>query len=247
MDLKWYETFFQGIVIEMWRKAVPPEQTRLEADFLERSLKLEPGARVLDVACGMGRHSLALAARGYRMTGVDLSPQMIAECRAAAAKTGAVLEWLSADMRELAWAAEFDAAFCFGNSFAYMDPAGTRAFLRAVARALKPGARFAFDYGMAAESILPRLRERDWARVNDILFLEDNRYLVEESCVETIYTFVKEACSETRTGLQWVHTVRELRSFLLEAGLEPQQMLRSVDAQPFQLGSPLLILVAGKL
>jgi len=52
MDPKWYESFFQGIVLDMWRAAASPQQTRLEVDFLERALKLRPGARVLDVPCG---------------------------------------------------------------------------------------------------------------------------------------------------------------------------------------------------
>lgn len=60
-----------------------------------------------------------------------------------------------------------------------------------IARALKPGAYFIMDSGMTAESVLPRLREYEWARVNDILFLEENRYIAEHSCIETTYTFVR--------------------------------------------------------
>ena len=247
MDLKWYENFFQGVALETWRKAIPPEQTRQEVDFLQRALRLEAGSRVLDVPCGLGRHSLELASRGYRVTGVDLSPQMLDEGRAAAAGAHLAIEWHHADMRDLPWEAEFDAAFCFGNSFAYVDPDGTRKFLRAVARALKPGARFALDYGMAAECILPRLREREWAQVEDILFLEQNYYHLSESCVETMYTFVRDGRTQTKTGLQWVYTLREIRHFLNEAGLETQEMLRSLDGQPIEVGSMLLILTAQRV
>src|SRR3990170_3997791 len=117
VDPKWYESFFQGIALEMWRKAVSPEQTRLEVDFLERVLRLQAGFRVLDVPCGLGRHSLELASRGYRLASVDLSPQMIEEGRAAAIDAGLEIEWRNADMRDLSWKSEFDAGFCFGNSF----------------------------------------------------------------------------------------------------------------------------------
>ncbi len=85
MNPKWYESFFHGIVLDMWRAAASPEQTRLEADFLERALGLRPGARVLDVPCGFGRHSLELASRGYRPTGVDPA---VAERAASAVKPG---------------------------------------------------------------------------------------------------------------------------------------------------------------
>jgi len=187
------------------------------------------------------------AARGYRVTGVDLSPQMIEEGRAAAAGTGMAIEWRNADMRDLSWESEFDAGFCFGNSFGYLDADGTRGFLQAVSRALKPGARFALDYGMSAECILPRFREREWAQVDDILFLEENRYHVAGSCIETTYTFVRDGRAHTQTGLLWVYTVRETRQFLREAGLETQGAFRSLDGDPYEVGSSLLLLVAQKV
>ena len=51
----WWEDFFTGLIVDFWRAAMPPEATRAEADFFERSLALEPGARLLDVPCGDGR------------------------------------------------------------------------------------------------------------------------------------------------------------------------------------------------
>jgi len=247
MDPKWYENFFQGIALEMWRKAVSPEQTRLEVDFLQRALRLQPGSHVLDVPCGVGRHSLELSSRGCRMTGVDQSLEMIEEARAGAVAGGLAIEWRNADMRDLARQSEFDAAFCFGNSFGYLDADGTREFLQAVSRVLKPGARFALDYGMAAECILPRFREREWAQVDDILFLEENRYHIPEGCIETTYTFVRDGRAQTQTGLHWVYSVREIRQFLREAGLETQDLFRSLDGDPYEVGSTFLLLVARKV
>jgi cyclopropane fatty-acyl-phospholipid synthase-like methyltransferase len=246
MDTRWYEGFFQGIALDFWRKAIPAEQTRREADFLERALGLRPGARVLDVPCGAGRHSLELVSRGHRMTGVDLSREGIEEARRLAATKGLSVEWRQGDMRDLPWESEFDAAYCFGNSFGYLEPDGTRAFVRAVARTLRLGARFAMDTGNAAESILPRRQEREWAQVEDILFLEENRYHAAESCVETIYTFVRGGETVTRAGLHWVYTVREIRDLLAEAGLVVKDVLGSLSGEAFQVGCPYLVLVAEK-
>jgi len=243
---KWYENFFEGIVLDMWRNAASSEHTRLEVDFLQRALKLQSGARVLDVPCGFGRHSLELASRGYRLTGVDLSRPMIQEARAASLAAGLSIEWRTADMRDLHAESAFDGAFCFGNSFGYLDADGTRRFVEAVSRALKPGAGFALDYGLAAECILPRLREREWAQVDDILFLEHNRYHVAESCIETTYTFVRDGETHTRTGWQWVYTVREILGFLRGVGLEMQELSKSLDGEPFEVGSSCMFLVARK-
>jgi len=246
MNLRWYEDFFQGVAVEMWRKAVPEEQTRLEADYLQRALKLRPGARVLDVPCGSGRHSLELASRGFKMTGVDISSEQIEEAvrQAGARKLG--VDWKRSEMRDLAWEAEFDAAFCMGNSFGYLDPAGNGEFLKAVSRSLKPGGRFVMDYGMAAESILPSLRDREWMKIEDILFLEENRYHPLESCVETTYTFVRGGKADVRTGLQWVYTVRELRALLDRAGLPAEELHTSLEGEPFRLGSRYLLVTAAR-
>ena len=243
----WYKDFFHGIVVDMWRSAVSPQQTRTEVDFIERALDLHPGGRVLDIPCGFGRHSIELAARGYKVTGVDISSEMIDLARKQVGSTGLEVELHTADMRDVSWESEFDAAFSFGNSFGYLDPVGTRDSIRAISRALRPGARFTFDYGMAAECILPRLREREWSPVDDLLFLEENQYDVSESCIKTTYTFVGQGKIEVRIGYQWVYTVREVRQILQEQGLRTLSLYKSYGGEPFEMASPILILLAEKV
>lgn len=86
--------------------------TEQEIDFLVDALGLEPGQRVLDVGCGPGRHSLALARRGFAVTGVDCSPDFVALARRAAAAEGLAARFEVLDVRDLAWHAEFAAAIC---------------------------------------------------------------------------------------------------------------------------------------
>ena len=62
----WFETFFEGLALDMWRGAMTREQTVREADFLASSLELQPGMSVLDVPCGNGRHAMELAQRGIQ-------------------------------------------------------------------------------------------------------------------------------------------------------------------------------------
>ena len=63
-------------------------------------------------------------------------------------------------MRDLPWPARFDGAFCLGNSFGYLDDEGNASFLRAVAAALKPGARFVLETPMVLENLLGHLKDR---------------------------------------------------------------------------------------
>src|ERR1051325_8710522 len=80
----WFEDFFHGITLDLWRKAIPAEHTKAEAKFLIKVLNCKPGAHVLDVPCGNGRLSFELARRGYQVTGIDISREFIEEARAIA-------------------------------------------------------------------------------------------------------------------------------------------------------------------
>jgi SAM-dependent methyltransferase len=245
MSAQWFENFFSGIVNEMWTKCMPPEATRAEVDFLERALKCKRSARILDVPCGNGRHSLELAKRGYKLTGLDISKEYIDGARKAARAAGVAVEWICNDMRKLGGRAEFDGAFCFGNAFGYLEHADTRRFLKAVARALKPGARFVLEAG-AAELVLPRFREREWCQVDDILFLEANEYCAEKSCVETTYTFIRNGKAETRSGRQFLYTVAETGRMLDEAGFKPIRFSGGLKDEPFKVGGEILHVVSEK-
>ncbi len=81
MNPNWCETFFDGLALELWRAAVTPETTRQEAAFILAQLKPAPGARLLDVPCGNGRHSIEIAKLGYHVTGLDISPGFHDEAR----------------------------------------------------------------------------------------------------------------------------------------------------------------------
>jgi len=67
--------------------------TLAEVDFLLALMPVQPGDRLLDIGCGTGRHSLELARRGYRMTGVDISAGMLAQAQEAAAAEGLQVTW----------------------------------------------------------------------------------------------------------------------------------------------------------
>jgi SAM-dependent methyltransferase len=211
----WWEAFFQGVAVDMWLKAIPPEHTRREAASLEQTLGLTPGAELLDVPCGAGRLSLELAAR-YRITGVDLAAECLAHARAA--DTEHRVSWERRDMRDLPWPARFDGAFCYGNSFGYLDDEGNAQFLRAVAAALKPGGRFALETPMVIESLLANLQERPWFTAGPIYLLVQNDYDASRSRLNTEYTFVSEGQVEVRRGSQRVYTYRQLIELMESAG-----------------------------
>jgi SAM-dependent methyltransferase len=244
---EWWQNFFHGIALDLWRQAVTEEMTRAEADFIEKTLRLAPHAKILDAPCGNGRLALELASRGYQPTGVDIASEFIDEARSKSAERQLNVSWKQGDMRDLPWPEEFDGAFCFGNSFGYLDDDGNRDFLRAVAGALKPGARFIVNTPMMVESLLPNFQERRWYQIGDILFLIHNRYDHIVSRVETDYTFIRDGKVDRRFGSQRVYTYREFVQRLEEAGFTHFDGYGSLSQEPFKLGSPTLLMVATKI
>jgi SAM-dependent methyltransferase len=247
MATDWWRDFFSGVVVDFWLRIPTEEQTRGEADFIQKVLQLPDRGKLLDVPCGGGRHSLELAARGYHVTGVDLSADFLKAARAQADRTGHPVVFEQREMCDLPWQGEFDGAFCFGNSFGYLDDAGNARFLKAVARTLKPKARFVLDTGVVAESLLPAFQERRWLQVGDILYLSRGRYDHVRARLDTDYTFIRDGNVDTRPASTRVYGYRELHRMFEEAGLEGCEGYGSLDQEPFRLGSPRLLLVATKV
>ena len=239
----WQQDFFnRRIVADLWNKCIPPEHTRAEVDFLEKML----GARtqLLDVACGAGRHALELARRGCRVIGLDISEEFLRLPAARAEQEKLPAQFIQGDMRELRYHSEFDGAYCFGNAFGYFPHADMITFVAGVAKALKPHGRFVVDAASAAESLLPKVPGREWFQLDDIMFLEDHRYLAEESCLETQAVFIRNGTVERLTWWHWIFTAAEIRRMLEGAGLRVTHCLGSLDEKPFTVGSPLFIVAA---
>src|SRR5262245_20845993 len=186
----WWRTFFSGFVVESWLRVPTEEQTAQEAAFIQEALGVPPPARLLDVPCGGGRHSLALVRLGYEMTGVDLSAEFLDAARSQPSVGPGSVAWEHREMRDLPWPEQFDGAFCFGNSFGYLDDAGNAEFLKAVAGALKPGARFVLDTSYVLESLLPTIQWRTWYPADDMIWLADRRYDHAEGRLHVEYTWI---------------------------------------------------------
>jgi SAM-dependent methyltransferase len=242
----WYKDFFKGAPMDFWRLAVPLDWTADEVRFLEKWAGAPKGGAILDVLCGFGRHALELARLGYRVTGVDISPEAIDRLARDAKAEGLEVRAILGDVLELPPFGPHDAACCLGNSFGYFDDAGMRAFVAKVAASLGPGGRFILNTAMAAESILPEFPERDWTPAGDITLLVENAYLARESTVVTRYVFVREGRTESSTSRHLVMTTAAIVRMLEEAGLRTLEMFGSTEGDPFRLRSPQLYLVAEK-
>lgn len=122
--------------------------TAAEVEFLVRALELEPPASIVDLGCGTGRHAVELARRGFRVTGVDISAEMLEQASMAATEASVDLELIRADLTQFNTDRTWDAAYCvceggFGLLGSSDDPfEHDLQILRNARAALKPGGRF---------------------------------------------------------------------------------------------------------
>lgn len=141
-----WEEFFDAHA-PVYEENVFTKNTAREVDFLIEELLPPPGGSILDVGCGTGRHAVALAGRGYAVTGLDLSSEMLAKAADAAGAAGVSVNWVRADARRFSLPGKYDAAVClcegaFGLLGREDDPIGQPlSILCNISRNLKDGAK----------------------------------------------------------------------------------------------------------
>jgi len=243
---EWWETFFQGVALDLWRLAVNDDMTRGDADRVQKLLDLPAGSKLLDAPSGNGRVALELAKRGYRVTGIDIAAPYVDEATESAQRQSLPAEFKRGDLREMIWRDAFDGVYCTGNSFGYCDDEGNSRILAGVAAALRSGGKFLLECPLVAESILSKVQSNAWHLVGDIYFLAARRYDPRSGRLNVDYTFIRNGVVETRECSYRVYTCRQLCEMIEAAGLTVTATWGNADKAPFALGSNELLLLAAK-
>ncbi|GMU54078.1 MAG: methyltransferase [Candidatus Xenobia bacterium] len=208
---------------------------------------LEEGAlEVLDLACGSGRLSLALARLAHRVTGLDASPRMIERLGAEATRVGQSVETVCQDMRTLAFQARFDLVLSFAHSFGYFRDEENLAVLRGVQRSLKSGGRFLLDLANR-ESLLHDFdrHARRWIvkKGNYIMFRREMDPLTGR--LDSYVTLLREGglAREHTTSVRY-YAYPELKLMLQQAGLGILEVYGSYERTPYSFSSPRMVVLA---
>ncbi|HWG43782.1 MAG TPA: methyltransferase domain-containing protein [Gemmataceae bacterium] len=120
------------------------KDTSAEVDRIVAELSLEPGATLLDAGCGIGRHAIELAKRGYRVVGVDFVQSLVGRATQAAqeAGVGEQVQFRAGDCRDLNLGTQFDGAICLYDVVgSFPRDEDNKTILQGVARHIKPNGR----------------------------------------------------------------------------------------------------------
>ncbi len=231
--MAWWETLFDDRYLRLFGPLASPEATQQQVDGIVNYLGLEPGAAILDLACGYGRIAVPLAQRGFRVTGLDLSETLLGQARAAAREAGVEVAWHRGDMREIPWTEAFDAVINIFSSFGYFaSEEENRRVLEGVARALKPGGRFLIDV-MNRDWRVRQDLERHWFEAGDLIVLAD-------PWLDPVAGRAGETWRWLEGG-EWrsmefdvrIYTATELRSLIEAAGLRWAAVYGGWAGEPF--------------
>ena len=167
MTKDWFELWFDSTYYDILYQHRDMHEAQQFINGLLKHLAPQANARMLDLACGAGRHAYYLAEQGYDVTGVDLSDKNI---RLARKHEHEKLSFYRHDIRNTFWVNYFDYVFNFFTSFGYFnrDEDNMRA-LRAANWALKDGGILVIDF-LNAEQVKNSLVPSEVKVINDIRF-----------------------------------------------------------------------------
>ena len=234
----WYVRSFGELYPLIYRHR-SDEQARGEAAAVAALLRAQPGERLLDIACGAGRHADAFTQLGLAAFGVDLSEPLLRRGRDRATLRGKLVR---ADVRALPFRGVFDAAVNLFTSFGYFVTDRENALaLRQMVHTLRPGGTFLID--LVNRSQLERNFEPYDEQEFEGWRLRHTRQIHGDRVVKRTVAHDPGGQCHTLTESVRLYRPGELTAMCTAAGLAEVRLLGSFDGEPLANDSPRMIAV----
>ncbi len=243
---KWWEGFFDEVFARLMMPSTPTDG---ELAFLTERAGARPGARVFDQCCGEGRVTLALAARGCEVVGVDASHAYVGRARERAAELGLSCDLRVDDAFEFTPELPCDLAINWHTSFGYTEDDGKNAqMLERAFEALRPGGVMVLDYGNAAHVIgnfQPATTMRLETDAGEWLAIRESRIDLEAGMLRQIWTFIApDGKIDRRRGDTRLYMPRALRALLESVGFASVELFGDRTGGPLTTDSPRCLALA---
>lgn len=238
---EWFESWFHSPYYELLYSKRDYAEAGEFIEALLKHLHPKPSARFLDLACGNGRHSVYLASKGFEVTGIDLSDELIQKARRS---EHANLSFYVHDMRNVLRINYYDYVLNLFTSFGYFDTDHEHVrVLRNVCKGLKDDGIFVLDF-FNAEKVIAELVKRETKEINGVHFAITRRE-------ENGFIYKNIVITENGKSQRFQERVRayqpaELQRCFSEAGLRVTGIFGAYDLKPFTKASDRLIFIATK-
>lgn len=247
MDKPWFEDdyFWQAYAPLMFnedRWADAP----IEAERAAKLLGLEPGSRLLDLCSGVGRHAVAFAHRGYRVTGVDRTEPYLEAARETAGAEGLEIEFVRDDVRRFVRPEFFDGAVNLFSSFGYFEDEADEALtVRNVAQSLKTDGRFLID--VIGKEIAGRdFKEKDWFEEDEMLVLAEYEIQRDWTRLRNRWIIIRGGEKIDYSFSYVLYSAEEISSLLLANGFSAVELYGGLDGSRYDRYAKRLVAVGVK-
>lgn len=242
-EAPWYREWFGEEYLDLYPHR-DTEEAREAVALLRSLVSLAPGARVLDLACGAGRHLQWLQTEGVRAVGLDLSHELLLRAREELDPGGGGLT--RGDMRRLPFASgSFHAVTSFFTSFGYFETeAEDRSVLAEMRRVLRPDGHVLVDF-LNARVVIDSLRARDERRIGGAVVLQERSLIEGGRRVEKRIRIEPEGGGRAQEFRERVrlYTPEELEALMAHEGISPIERFGSYRGGAFSDASPRVIVL----
>ncbi len=217
-----------------------------EVDRVINLMKIEPEEYILDLCCGVGRHSLELARRGFQVTGVDRTRGYLDKARNQAKEEGLEIEFIQGDMRLFSRPDTFDIVISMFTSFSYFeDPQEDRRVIENVFESLKPDGRFIIQTH-AKETLARIFRERDWNEneADGVIVLQERKVSQNWSWMENRWIMLKGSERIEHKVAHRLYAGSELVNLLCDCGFHHVDLYGDLDGNPYDHTARQLVAVS---
>ncbi|MBU0985345.1 MAG: class I SAM-dependent methyltransferase [candidate division Zixibacteria bacterium] len=217
-----------------------------EVDRIITLLSMPRGAAVLDLCCGVGRHSLELARRGHPVTGVDRTAAYLEQAKAQASKDGLQVEFVKGDMRTFCRPECFDIVLNMYTSFGYFEERDEdREVIANIYRSLRKDGFVLME--MIGKEILARIfHARVWYEQDDTIILEERKVAANWSRMDNRWILLRGSDRRELTFSVRLYSATELTNLLLDCGFAHVEVYGSLDGDSYDHTAKRLVVVAQK-
>ncbi len=233
---------FESILFNQKRLA----DTASQVDHIIKLLQIKEDAKMLDLCCGIGRHSLELSRRGFKVTGVDRTKSYLDKAKNQAKSEGLKIEFVHDDMRTFCRADAFDVVVNIFTSFGYFeDLEDDRKVVNNVFRSLKSGGKFLIE-AEGKEILARKFRERDWNKIDEYIILEDRKLINNWEKIESRWIILKDDQRIEHKLILRLYSAVEINSLLKQCGFSDVKVYGSLEGIDYDHRAKRLVVVAQK-
>lgn len=246
MKQEWWKKVFKSAYRDIFVPLYSEDRTKSEVDFIIKAAKPRKDTRILDLACGQGRHSLELGKRGYSIVGVDYSRELLYLADEKAKEKKLTLKFYEQDIRKLKLKNKFDLIFMFGNSFGYFSDDDNKLVLKKVLAHLKPGGVFILDLPNTIGMLRNPYGKRNDKTENGEVITENFALDPVTNRMSISWKFSNKKIQESYVGEFRLYSHPEIKTIAESVGFEYSKTYGSFSSEKFTIDSPRMIVILKK-